>query len=551
MRKAVVEPRTFMMGAKARSERPVLARIWAVASSAFILLLAGLTLYNGTSVINAPTDVLVLLDGAGRMLDGQVPHRDFSNPIGVVVYALIAAGMLINGMGAGALAWACVLLLAVAGVWASWIAYNRLAPWLACAFVVFVSILCVATRPLGYAPDNHSYAMLYNRIGWVFVCILFVQAFIPPRQQKLPRAEYDALSLGVLVGVLFFTKITYAMVAVGAMALSAGVDPNRRRHVLLSIMGAALVFVAIWATTRVQFFDYLADIRAAGGAQSVGTRIRQVAYTIKNGSWQLAGLSIAWAWVVGRRILSDRKLSRGSVFITMQVAFVCAAAILLSALNTGERADVVAYAVGGLLLVHYMATQQPPERSGYRFAVAAFTILVMAVIATRDLISISDTTMWREYKSKGAPQSQRIAAPRLLDFVVPGTSEHRTQFWRAKVMPARINDGLALLRKHVDQNSRILVFATANPFPFALEITAPRGGPLWWDRNLSYNVQYHPTADAIFADVNLVMIALLKPDDDGCCNEIVQDMSTFYMGYLSNHFSELDRSETWLLLRRR
>ena len=147
-------------------------------------MLASVTLYNGPSVINAPTDVFVLLDGAWRILQGQIPHTDFTNPIGVVIYALIAAGMRISGPDATSLVWACTLLLAVVAIWATWVAYAHLSPWLACGLVVFLAMLCVATRPLGYPIEVHSYAMLYNRIGWIFLCVLFVQAFIPPRTHR-------------------------------------------------------------------------------------------------------------------------------------------------------------------------------------------------------------------------------------------------------------------------------------------------------------------------------------------------------------------------------
>jgi hypothetical protein len=142
-------------------------------------------------------------------------------------------------------------------------------------------------------------------------------------------------------------------------------------------------------------------------------------------------------------------------------------------------------------------------------------------------------------------------AARLEDFVIPHTATHRTQFWRSAAAPSRINDGLALLRKHARADSRLGVFAQALPFSLALGLTPPRYGPLWWDRNYNYSLAVHPPAERAFSDVDLIMVPILRPEDDGCCRHVVADLNAIYGAYVREHFAEIDRSEFWVLLRRK
>lgn len=520
---------------------------------ALVVLLGALTLYNGPSVIAAPTDVFVLINGAWRMTIGQIPHVDFDNPIGAVTYGLVEAGMVLGGPDSLGLAWAAVLVLAIGAPWAAWVGFTRLRPWLACAFVVFVALLCVATRPLGYDPANHSYAMLYNRIGWVFLCILAVQAFIA-RTTASPRDEtLDAASLGALVGLLFYTKITFAIFGVGAIVLALVARPALRGVASLAAiaLGAALTVTLVWTATGAAPMAYLADIAAAGGVQSPDARLKWLVNAIKFGAIPLGLLSLAWLATIGRRILSDRALRTETVMLTLQFAFLCGAGLALTTTNAGERGEVPLYAIAGLLLLHNRAlTLDDRLRKNAVLGVALVTAVIALFIGGRDALSVADTTAMRGYRVDQAPASQRIAEPRLHNFVVPDTSEHRTQFWRAAAMPPKINDGFALLHAHVGQDARLMVFALSDPFSFPLGLAPPTGGPLWWDRNFNYNLEHYPPAEQVFAEVTHVMIPQIHPEDDGCCKHVVADLEQMYGPYVAEHFVEVGRTDTWVLLAR-
>ena len=75
----------------ARSPRS--ARGWLIAAVAFVVAIGGLSLWVGPSAMIGPWDVFTLLNGAYRIHEGQSPSTDFSNPIGPLVYGLVAIGM--------------------------------------------------------------------------------------------------------------------------------------------------------------------------------------------------------------------------------------------------------------------------------------------------------------------------------------------------------------------------------------------------------------------------------------------------------------------------
>jgi hypothetical protein len=535
--------------------RSALRRISPLAvSSAVAVLLGALTLYNGPSVIAAPTDVFVLISGAWRMTLGQIPHIDFDNPIGALTYGLVESGMALGGPDSLGLHWAAVLLLVIGAAWASWAAFTRLEPWLACAFVVFIALLCVATRPLGYDPANHSYAMLYNRVGWAFLCILAIQAFVA-RAGASPRQEsLDAAALGALVGLLFYTKITFAIFGVIAIVLALIARPALRGIASLAalVLGAALTITSVWSATGAAPLDYLQDIAAAGGVQSPDARFKWLVNAIKFGAIPLGLLSLTWLATVGRRIWSERALRSETLMLTLQFAFLCGAGLALTTTNAGERGEVPLYVIAGVLLLHNRAIALDDRfRKRIIIGAAAVTALIALFIGGRDALSVADTTAMRPYRVDQAPASQRIDAPRLHNFVIPHTSEHRTQIWRAAAMPPKVNDGLALLRAHVGQDARLMVFALTDPFSFPLGLAPPRGGPLWWDRNFNYNLEHYPPAEQVFAEVTHVMIPQIHADDDGCCKHVVADLEQMYGPYVAEYFVEVGRTETWVLLARR
>src|SRR3984885_466615 len=104
----------------------------------------------GAAPIAGPWDVMALLDGAWRIVCGQVPHTDFHNPIGALTYLLVAFGMRVSAPSTSSISYGVALLLALVLPWAWVLTSRRLPAAIAFAFVLFFGFLLVSPRPLSY-----------------------------------------------------------------------------------------------------------------------------------------------------------------------------------------------------------------------------------------------------------------------------------------------------------------------------------------------------------------------------------------------------------------
>ena len=228
-----------------------------------VAVIAGIVLMIGPTYIAAPWDVFVLIDGAWRICSGQIPHTDFHNPIGALVYAVFAFGMRIDGPSLQALAYGNSIFLSLVGLWTISICYKRLTPVFGLILTTFIVVLLAATRPLGYDVETTTYAMLYNRYGWALLSIVMIQLMLAPKSEAARFAVFDSLSAGLLLGLLFFCKITFFIVGVGVYGFSLVLRPELRSTAWLSFVGFAAVCAAAWAILGISVADYLADVAAA------------------------------------------------------------------------------------------------------------------------------------------------------------------------------------------------------------------------------------------------------------------------------------------------
>ena len=234
-------------------------------------------------------------------------------------------------------------------------------------------------------------------------------------------------------------------------------------------------------------------------------------------------------------------------------------AFFITSGNTAEGGDIPVIFVTGLILLEAVsqriqwqaAGSLTPGEISYGITFLLTLVAFAGPIMVNDGLSLVFTSEWREYRLSTASVGQRFNSAALADFVIPASSDYLTAYVRAKYVPAQINDGLQLLRGHIASRSKIFTVALTNPFAFALGLPSPRGTLAWWDLNFSFSGDYFPSAANTFQDVDLVMIPVLHPSDEGCCQPTVQQMLLVYGPYLRDHFAQIDNSQYWILLQRR
>jgi len=151
-------------------------------------------------------DVSTLLDGGYRVLLGQRPHVDFYSPLGLLFLILVAGGIKIAGL-ASAFAYVHAVLLLLLVPWTWSLLCSRTSALLAGAAALWVGVLAVTPRSIGFPPPMITYSMQYNR--WVGRCwrLPASSCFCPAATTEKPasRPVYPRRSRRLLL----FLKVNY------------------------------------------------------------------------------------------------------------------------------------------------------------------------------------------------------------------------------------------------------------------------------------------------------------------------------------------------------
>jgi hypothetical protein len=129
---------------------------------------------------------------------------------------------------------------------------------------VWTALALLARMNFGDAVEFYTEAMQYNRRCVVFLLLLLL-LFIPPFRPSRKLLIVDGVLFGTITALLFYTKITFGLVALGA----APIFILRQRDNLVMIAVAAITFIAMAACVEFGYgiqFGWLADITMAAHA---------------------------------------------------------------------------------------------------------------------------------------------------------------------------------------------------------------------------------------------------------------------------------------------
>jgi hypothetical protein len=540
---------------------------WLIGTMSAVAGIAGLSWWIGPAPIVAPWDVFTLLNGAYRIYEGQAPGTDFSNPIGPMVYGLAAIGMhLQRAPSLAAVTYGQVIFLAIISLLAWVVTWRRLPAPFAAAFTIFVAFLAISVRPLGYSSQVTTYAMLYNRDGWLLYATLLLLVFVGRRMPSTKRSNAaDGFLLGLLLGLMFYDKITFflaSLVAVG-FGLALSTLPRSPR------LGAAALagFVVIGTLMRVAFglhtTAYISDLLEAARVQGGGSRAELLAHAI----FSIAPVIVVSALLLGGLfiILKRQDASiRGIMQLSLASAYIVGSSVLISAGNADEGGNLPALVVIPLLIVVFLGPDiprwagvsskkhtRPRPVTESRLLLIGLALLVVTTagpIVGEDSLGLGQAIALHGYDAK-PPATQQFDAGLLRDFVIPADAQWQTSYRTAHNLPAMINNGLDLLRKNIRPGDTVFTLAYTDPFSAALGLPLSRCGPLWWDLDFDFDRTHYPSAECAIGNADWVIIPRMIPGQ-GCCQETVSVMLTLYSGYLSEHYTRVQQTPDWILLRR-
>ncbi|MCC6717351.1 MAG: hypothetical protein IT555_05660 [Acetobacteraceae bacterium] len=525
-------------------------------SPLFLALLAGAILAGQAWLLAAPDsvlsrlmtwDLLFNLEGAWRLLAGQVPHADFHDPLGSLAFWPTALGFRLVGPGVFAVIAGKLIVTAVLFAAATLAVLPRLPLLPALVFVLFVCDLVLIPTNTGSLIDHFAFAMSYNAAGWAGLSVLSLILFLPPRPFPPPRRDRpwgDIVTGAALIVALYYLKITYFLVALAALAaalvLSAHIRARRAAWAGVGVLAAAHAVAPYnWA--------YLADIAAAvqtGAVRSGGHAIVLLA------SANATELALYGAVLLAGVALWRARTAPG--YLPAAIAVLIGCAVLVFSQNAQLRG--LPLGCIALFLLYDQLRRILAGRPGAGWALLAVLAYPIASVGSASF----SLAAYFDAIGPGAANLvvdrtnlRGLAVPLAQDGAVANREKDyswlRDLRWvggDVRVSQAEyvrtLLEAAALFEAPGRRAGGIMLLDQVNPMAFILGRPPPRGVTLWMDTEFPWQ-----PARRCFAEVEHVLIPKLST-----YAELTESALAHYGPYLAAHFPVRTETANWVLLSR-
>ena len=518
-----------------------------------IVLLVGWLLWaHGAPVQRVfPWDLPVLLEGAWRVFQGQIPFVDFHTQLGPVTYFIIALGMRLTGPCVGAIACGNAIMFVALSAWAWGLGRARMSSSFKFLVALCVGFTVAGTACHGYRFIDTSYASMYDRYGEAFMALILLESFGRVRQ---PGGWWTSLaggfSSGAVLVLLFFLKLDFFGIAAMAIAAGAVLRSYPRSRWIGLALGTLLVMGLMLAYLR---FDLpaLKDSLILTVAPRLG-RIRSdlPAIILNRMPWAPIYMMAALWWIAptperASRAWINPKMEQG----LMVLCIVLAQFVLFC--TCGQPPVPILFSFAALLLLQARHEQSPgdakmglqkvdagPTSSAAWQSACLLAAFLIGSMLLHDMASVAYST----YRDRMAAPRCRFASSSMADMIVTRYPDYVEE----------VNDGFELLRKHSKPSDRVFAMTMSNPFPFGLLRPCPKGQTGGLDPTITFSRSAHLDPERLFADVSVVMVPRcesLKAPDVEPASLLLKSLMEVYGTTFSKYFTQAAQSEYWVLYR--
>jgi hypothetical protein len=460
-------------------------------------------------------DTSAALDVTWRVYNGDRPHVDFFSPHGALHLALLAATMAVAGRTADVLAHMPALLMIPVASIAWYLARRRLPAIPAAFFSILTALLLAGTFWLSGGTRGLTYAMQYNRVGWVGLLLVALYWLLERDPTRTKEREFldDALG-GAVLGLMAFGKLNYLVVCFTMALVGFGLYRHRARRLPGQLIGLVIALVPM-----LLFVEFRADRVVADAWQLLSTASGQVSTMARVVGILRSDLFAAVMVASGLFLTLGRSINSGDQRRAIQLVLVTGAIVVggvVACLGNMQVGSVPTFALAALIIAEMSRRRYGPD--GTTVGLSALAILLTIPFALRDGASVAYTAALNAVDETGSLPSARIQTESMRPLLYPlerGESRDNTveaifadsqkEFMTSNQYAAWVNDGLELLRPFVSTSTRVMTIDLVNPFPFSLRLPQPRRNVFFWN-SLLWDSRYRPPVDSILGTSDLVMI---------------------------------------------
>ncbi len=478
-------------------------------------------------------DAFCFLDGAWRLLQGQIPHADFYTGLGPFMYLWTAAGLWFSHGGAEGFGYAQAAFGLWIGLWAFLLSKDRLSgtsTWLMCIFLVLLS---VAPFSMGEKPWALSPATVYNRYGDALASLVLLEAVGGSRFSSTQSSElWGGFSTGAVLAIVFFMKMSYF---IGILVLLAALIPFRQQRQLrwfgmVAAFGACFLLFAY--SLQFHLGAFFADLRMVSGGKHINP-FRLIWLAFEN--LTQGGLTLTAFLLISAMLIWNDWTEQFARAFLWAGAIVFGAGLVFIATNNQEYGLPINAALA-ILVIDYL-THKPLKTShanaALRSAVVLFGLVLVGVSMLPDMFGLA----WGVKERIAARQGNHplFHTKPLANF----GSEDETYVHF-------VNDGLDLVQANAKPGDTVMSLDFTNFFSYALQTPPAPGGSTWLQYGTNFDDTHKPAPERLFGSATLV--AVPKTFSDASLQESVPRL---YGPFLQQHFAEIAESREWRLYRNR
>lgn len=296
---------------------------YAIFLAVLILVLGGLELAKGGLYLDRHEgDAAHMIEILLRMGLGQVPHLDFSTPIGILAFLPIRFFMNL-GFGVGQAFLAGQVMLAVLALpLVMRVALSRLTGLAAWGFGAVAMVMLLGLIH-GESTTAISVSMYYNRWAWVAAFIAILLAVLPERDGTRALV-WDGVIIGAMLAFLALIKPTYFVgfilpITIGIILRGAW------RSLIAGLVTGLLIAVFVVAIYGGEFFPaYIADLLSVTASESRSAPGLPFVDVLNAPRFLIASLTLVLSIIVLRQAGRERDglllllLAPGFIYVTYQ-----------------------------------------------------------------------------------------------------------------------------------------------------------------------------------------------------------------------------------------
>jgi len=486
-------------------------------------------------------DICMYLDGGWRVLQGHIPHIDFTSVLGVLFFLLVAASMKLTGATIWSLIWLNLFMFVVLSTWAFVLSSNRMSPinTLLSSFAAGLSVC--GTYTTGFPLEMTSYAMNYNRYCYAMIFIVIIEQFFLSETENKYTDIFGGLSTGIMSAAMFLIKPSYFVAAILIIIVRYFLFGQSLKWFISFMAGLAAALLPVVVYMKFNMIPLIEDYLRAGKLRTHWMTHRLIMEKLKFQIFNF--LSLLACWLLLPKELGHykgREISSGRIGLVLLFLTILGFGFQLT--NYGF-VDLPLFAIISIIPLEYFRRSRFFKKHGNSWSPKLYSSLILLFLIVSGSFyskNFYSLVFAEQAVQNDLPSVKKFNAENIKEFYVIRADGPHSNYY-----VEMINDGLDILRRHTTHNDKIICSIMGNIFSFALQRESPRGDTVFVGYNGTFNEKIFWEPERFFRECDVFMV----PTESDC--EAAGPFVKVYFDYLKKHFRLKANSRYWWLFVKR